>query len=215
METIRVWFTKVSRVKYISHLDLVRCMDRALRRSKLPVWYTEGFNPHIYITFANPLSLGHESICEIMEFRLLEHMDCNEVCKKLNAVLPDGLKALKAQYPTRPLTDIGGAVYDISLNISNNTAEQLKAFLNSEQILTAKKSKKGVKTVDIRPMIFDFSLNHGEDCWHLHLKLAAGQTSNLNPSLIIAAFEDHGGDKIEVLRYFRTGLLDKEKNIFE
>ena len=214
METIRVWFTKVSRVKYISHLDLMRCMDRALRRSKLPVWYTEGFNPHIYITFANPLSLGHESLCEIMEFRLVEPVDCDEICRRLNDALPQGIQILKAQRPTRPLTDIAGAVYDITLNIGNNTAKQLTDFLNSPHIVTEKKSKKGVKTVDIRPMIFDFSLQK-EDQWHLHISLAAGQTANLNPSLIFTAFERCGGEKIEVLRYLRTALLDKEKNIFE
>lgn len=59
-------------MKYISHLDLNRCMARALRRSGVPVWYTQGFTPHPYVTFALPLSLGHESVCEVMDFRLLD-----------------------------------------------------------------------------------------------------------------------------------------------
>ena len=58
VETVRVWFRKAGAAKYISHLDLTHCMGRALKLSRLPVWYTEGFNPRIYMTYAMPLSLG-------------------------------------------------------------------------------------------------------------------------------------------------------------
>ena len=56
MINIRVFYHKTSRAKYISHLDIMRCMQRAVVRAGLPVWYTEGFNPHIYLTFSLPLS---------------------------------------------------------------------------------------------------------------------------------------------------------------
>ena len=99
MQTIRLWFKKEGLAKYISHLDLVRCMARALKRSGLPVWYTQGFNPHIYLTFAQPLSLGQESECEIMQFRLVEELPLNEVKDRLNAALPAGLQVLAAALP--------------------------------------------------------------------------------------------------------------------
>ena len=70
----RVFYTKTGRLKYISHLDVNRLMQRALKRSGLPVWYSEGFNPHIYITFALPLALGLESRYEIMDFRLTANL---------------------------------------------------------------------------------------------------------------------------------------------
>ena len=69
MTTIRVWFTKTGEASYISLLDLQRVMQRALKRSGLPVWYTLGFNPHIYMTFAAPLSLGQESLAETVDFK--------------------------------------------------------------------------------------------------------------------------------------------------
>ena len=62
MTTVRIWFTKTGEASYISLLDLQRVMQRALKRSGLPVWYTLGFNPHIYMTFACPLPLGQESL---------------------------------------------------------------------------------------------------------------------------------------------------------
>ena len=74
MKTIRVLFHKTGRAIYISHLDLTRAMGRALARTQLPVWYTEGFHPHLYMTFALPLSLGVEGLCETMDFWLTEEV---------------------------------------------------------------------------------------------------------------------------------------------
>ena len=74
MHNIRVFYNKTQRAKYISHLDINRCMQRALKRSGLPVWYTEGFHTHIYVTFALPTPLGFESMYEAMDFRLIEEL---------------------------------------------------------------------------------------------------------------------------------------------
>lgn len=89
--TARVFYKKQGRAKYISHLDLVRCISRALKRSKLPVWHTLGFHPHVYLTFALPLALGYESECESMDFRLTETLPMEAVVDRLNAVLPEGI----------------------------------------------------------------------------------------------------------------------------
>ena len=89
MKTVRVFFAKEGRLKYISHLDVTRCLARVFKRSRLPIWYTQGFNPHAYLTFALPLPLGVESCCESFDFRLTEEVSCEEVTDRLNAVLPD------------------------------------------------------------------------------------------------------------------------------
>ena len=70
MRAVRLNFSKTGRAIYISHLDINRMMTRAVRRAKLPMWYTEGFNPHPYLTFALPLSLGQSSDCEYMDIRI-------------------------------------------------------------------------------------------------------------------------------------------------
>ena len=84
----RVFYSKTGRLKYISHLDVNRLMQRALKRSGLPVWYTEGFNPHIYITFALPLALGLESFYEVMDFRLTAELSEKEIIRRLHTALP-------------------------------------------------------------------------------------------------------------------------------
>ena len=87
MIDVRTVFEKKGRAKYISHLDLNRFMMRAFRRSGLPIWYTEGFNPHPYATFALALSLGFESEYEIMDFSLTEGVSFGKVKKILNEIL--------------------------------------------------------------------------------------------------------------------------------
>ena len=75
LKNVRILFSKMGRAKYVSHLDLVRTMTRAVRRADIPLWYTEGFNRHPYLTFAAPLSLGYEGLRESMDIRLEEEMD--------------------------------------------------------------------------------------------------------------------------------------------
>ena len=68
MNTVRIWFSKKGEASYISLLDLQRVMGRAIKRSGVPAWYTQGFNPHIYMTFACPLPLGQESLVVSVDF---------------------------------------------------------------------------------------------------------------------------------------------------
>ena len=75
MREVRLRFSKTGRLKYISHLDINRAMSRAFKRAEIPLWYTEGFNPHPYMSFSLPLSLGVESLCESVDIRLIDSID--------------------------------------------------------------------------------------------------------------------------------------------
>ena len=115
MKNVRVWFEKKGAVQYISHLDLTRCMARALKLSGLPVWYTEGFNPRIYMTYAMPLSLGVRGERECMDIRLTEDVPLKEVASRLNAHLPRDLRVLSAGDPQSPFEEIRWGEYQIFL----------------------------------------------------------------------------------------------------
>jgi len=93
---LRVRFRKVGKLQYISHLDLVRTMHKIIVRAKLPLWYTEGFNPKPKMVFAAPLSIGTESLCEYMDLRLTERMDTAEALRRLNENLTDEMQASDA-----------------------------------------------------------------------------------------------------------------------
>ena len=95
MITVRISFEKKNEASYISLLDLQRVMQRVLKRSGLPVWHTLGFNPHIYMTFACPLSLGQESECECVDVKTeAEAPDFEQWKAALNAIMPAGMMAL-------------------------------------------------------------------------------------------------------------------------
>mgnify|MGYP000346853142 CR=1 FL=1 len=95
-EIVRMRFMKTGRAKYISHLDLIRCLQRAVCRAKLPAAYSEGFHPHMQTSFATTLPLGFTGTGELMDLELSEPLPCETVMERLNAVLPEGIRILEA-----------------------------------------------------------------------------------------------------------------------
>ena len=112
---MRIVFTKEANARFISHLDLVRCFTRIFSRADIPVSHTQGFNPHPYLTFALPLSLGQSSDCEFMDIRIEGDMTDGEVMDRLNAVLPEGVKILSAAAPVHDAKEIEKAQYFVKL----------------------------------------------------------------------------------------------------
>ena len=114
MITVRISFKKKNEASYISLLDLQRVMQRALKRSGLPVWYTLGFNPHIYMTFAAPLSLGQESLAETVDFKSeAEGYDWDAAAPALSACLPRGIKVTRIAPAVLDAGDIACAAYEV------------------------------------------------------------------------------------------------------
>ena len=97
-EKLRLRFEKTGRAIYISHLDLMRTMQRVFLRADCPLKYSEGFNPHALISILLPLSVGVGSVCELMDFQLREDVDLAALPERLTAVMPEGIRALEA-YP--------------------------------------------------------------------------------------------------------------------
>ena len=116
LRSVRVFYEKSGSMKFISHLDMNRFMIRMVRISKIPVWYSEGFNPHPYITFALPLSLGFESSYEVMDIRLDDDAYTNqEVFNSLNSVFPPDIKLIKVSDPVTKAGEITSAEFITSL----------------------------------------------------------------------------------------------------
>ena len=209
MKDYRILFTKTGSVKYISHLDLNRCMIRAIRRSGLPAWYTEGFHPHLYLMFPLALSLGAESVCECMDFRLTQELPAEEILARLNAALPPGLEALRVGEPLNEAVEIGAAVYELTL-AGKDLQPVWEAFLAQPEIPVEKKTKKGMKTIDIRPQITQEAVSEEDGMLHLTLRLPAGNEGNLNASVVTDAFVSYAaGQNVPVLcrRILRTKIF--------
>ena len=101
MYEVRLMLRKQGRLKFVSHLDMFRLMQRAVRRAGIPLWYTEGFNPHPYISFLLALSLGVEGKKEPVDIRIVGEMEPDEIKRRLNEVLPEGLRVEEAVQQAR------------------------------------------------------------------------------------------------------------------
>jgi len=152
---IRVKFEKTGKLQYISHLDLLRTMQTALRRAKVKMIYSEGFNPHMKITFALPLSIGTESVCEYMDIRTQPDVDPKYVMEELGKNLPDGMKIIDVYEASSKLTDIKYAAYTAMLDYGelSKKAAEVGNDLFSKELIVTKRTKKGERDIDIFPMI--------------------------------------------------------------
>ena len=186
---IRVWFTKTGEASYISHLDLQRVMGRAMRKAKLPVWYSKGFNPHIYMTFALPLSLGQESLVESVDFATeQEDLDFEQMAQTLSQALPRGIDVKKI-YPVD--TDAGkivSAKYQII--IEGNWTKVFEQYNTLSEAIIEKKTKRGTKPFNLKEYIptVESWVKENKTCFTLTVPAGSNGT-NLNPALLLQFLE--------------------------
>lgn len=205
--TYHLRYEKTEKTKYVSHLDFVRMFGRAMRRAHLPIAFSEGFNPHPLLTFALPLSVGYTSECEIIEIVLSEVLDTAEIMERLNAVLPDGVKILSAHTGKSNMKKLDIALYEV---YPEKTPAGILDFLLMKEIFIEKKTKSGIKEVDIRPDIKDIKVGLGK----VEMILSAGSRANLKPEVVIAAMNKYiDGYQSGDCRYHRKQIFDAEMNI--
>ena len=194
---VRVKFQKIGDLQYISHLDLQRTLHRILVRAGIPMWYTKGFNPHAKIVFSTPLSVGAQSICEMVDIRIDRDMPCETIKELLNHEVTDELRILDVYIAETKFADIAWATYEIELHedgIAKKAAEIL-AIAKENQLLTTKKTKSGEKEIDILPLIRELSVATGEDCDSVRLTamLSLGSDNYLNPELLLSVVKQKVG----------------------
>ncbi len=217
MIPVRMFFSKTGRAKYISHLDTMRTFTRAFRRTHLPLWYTQGFNPHLYMTFPLPLALGVESHREAVDFRLTQELDFEQVAQELAAALPPGFEVVAVAEPVMPASAIAWAEYELCLAYPPMEREAmlfaLKELFAKPSIEVIKKSKKGEVLTDIRPHTTLLDCKVDDNGLWMSVGLAAGSTLNISPRLLLEAFEKdtRPADSVKILR---TAILDAERKPF-
>ncbi|MCL2105564.1 MAG: TIGR03936 family radical SAM-associated protein [Oscillospiraceae bacterium] len=214
----RIRFEKRGRAKYISHLDLMRAMSRAVRQAGIPLWYTEGFHPHPYLSFPLPLPLGQESLCEAMDLRLEQNMPLTEIREGLNAILPEGLRVLSVAEPWNESGEIHAADYVVGCDfISEARASDWKSrageLLGAGELRAAKRGKQGRRKIEkeirLAEYIHRWSLEQNGAGVTLRLRLAAGSAANLNPALLCGALFAGAGEPAD-WSVTRTALLRED-----
>lgn len=191
MRCVRIWFKKMGMSRYVSHLDLMRAMTRTVRRAKLPLWYTEGFNPHPYMTFALPLSLGMESLCESMDVRIEGDITNEGIFDLLKGAMPPGIELTAVTDPVHDPKVIALGEFDILFDADKNAealAKVIKDMLSQDILIVQKLGKKGrhkvLKDIDLMEHIKEYSVGVMGERVKLSVTLPAGSTTNINPSLL-------------------------------
>ncbi len=198
-------------MRFIGHLDLMRHFQKALRRSGLPIKFSEGMSPHMIMSFASPLGLGLTSTGEYVDMEFARPVTEQELIEGLNRCLVSEVRILSCRmvadgHATNAMSLVAGADYFVSLKPEEQAVTAggsadwrfaLKAFLEQPAIEVMKESKKGEKLVDIRPLIF--SVRPEEE--GLFMQLSAGSAANLKPELVIQAYEQFAGISTQPYAY--------------
>ncbi len=216
MREVRLFFTKLGNAKYISHLDINRVFLRAVRRAEIPVWFTEGFNPHPYITFSLPLPLGVESVCECADIKI-EDDDYSDkkIAEELNRVLPSDIHILSAGKPLMKPAEIYCGIYNIEYcaNHIERIAADVEQVMRSDCLSAVKKAKQGKRKVEITVNLLEYVITYAAELIgnKICLKLLAlsGQNKNLNPMLFTSALENACGFEYETRRIVKCELFNK------
>ena len=201
-------FTKEANIKFISHLDLMRTLQRVIRRANPPMEYSKGFNPHMAMSIAQPLSVGVYSDAEYMDIVLVEELDEKEIIEKLNAKTASGIKFLEARKvitkdgekklpQAMALIDAARFTVKMLCEDSKVVEEKLKTLEENKEWITIKKSKKGEKEVNLRTMIKEMKYWTNENELVLNILISSGSREHLSPDLVASYIKSNIPEIVE------------------
>ena len=202
---VRVKFEKTGIMRYVGHLDLMRFFQKAVKRANLPIRYSEGFNPHQIMSFAAPLGVGLTSVGEYMDIDLKEEVSSKEGLESLNRNMVEGLAITGFKYlpdnAEKCMSAVTAASYivtykdpkDDACYIENIIDLKEKFFDEAASINIIKKTKKGERELDLKPLIYRFNLEIKDNVPVYDLLLSSGSTDNIKPELVIKAFHEYLG----------------------
>jgi len=217
LKNIRIWFKKLNTARYISHLDLSRCMERAIHKAKLPFWYTEGFNPHVFLTITMPLSLGFSGTRESMDVKLLDdNYPYKDIISKLNSGLPKDIEVYEVTEAKMKPGAVAFSKYEIEINEADASAiaDNIGKMFSEEKVMVLKKTKKGEGEIDIKP---DFAkmktVIKKENFVKYTVILKSSNNGSINPNLLFEAYNNKYGKQIYA-RINRVFCYDEKMNLF-
>lgn len=189
---VRIKFSKEGSVKFIGHLDIMRYFQKAIRRADIDIAYSGGFNPHQIMSFASPLSVGHESSGEYFDVELNSFPGRKEMINALNAVMVEGIRIVDVkeldEKEGNAMASVVAADYLVSFRdnviLPDDWKEKLTAFYDREHIIVTKKTKKSEKEIDLKEGIYALEIRENQ----VYLLLDAGSGSNLKPGFVLETF---------------------------
>ena len=202
MRCVRVWFKKMGMSRYVSHLDLMRAMTRSVRRAGVPLWYTEGYNPHPYLTFALPLSLGMESLYESMDMRIEGESTNEDIFNLMKGAMPPGIEIVSVDDPVDDPKTIAYGEFDLLFDCedTNKLTALIEDMLSKDELIVQKLGKQGrkkvLKDINLMEHLKETKLTSTNNRVKLTVVFPAGSTTNINPSLLSDEIVKQSGEDI-------------------
>ena len=190
---VRIKFAKQGVMKFIGHLDIMRYFQKALRRADIDIKFSEGMSPHMIMSFAAPLGVGLTSDGEYVDIELRTPISTAEAVSRLNAVMVEGMEILDFRRieegkAGKAMSLVAAADYTVRFRKGYAPKEDwqsdISGFFARKSIPVIKETKKGESEVDIRPMIYQMSVNAGT----VFMRLATGSVANLTPELVMESY---------------------------
>mgnify|MGYP004554740913 CR=1 FL=1 len=207
--TVRILFSKTGKIRYISHLDLCRTLKSAFIRAKIPLKYSEGFNPRPKMVFALTVSVGAESLCELLDIGITEPMEEDDFCLRLGNALTDDIGIIRVYNPTTKFTSLAWSDYTVTAEHPFVTDELDGIF--SKPMIVEKHGKKGNVETDIQPLVKTYSA----EADRLFLTLSASQSAFLNPEYVMKAINAATDNRYSFYSIVRTSVYDADMKLFE
>ena len=191
---VRVKFAKEGVMKFIGHLDIMRYFQKAVKRANLDVAFSEGFSPHMIMSFASPLGVGITSTGEYFDMELKSATTFSDMVKRLYYAMAELMNILSIRQvedckASKAMSLVAAADYRLKFRetakLPENWKEKLEEFKAQKEIVILKKTKKSEKELDIRPFIYKLSLEEKDE---IFMQLAAGSSNNTKPELVMEAF---------------------------
>jgi radical SAM-linked protein len=210
---VRLKWGRSDRFRYMSHLDTLRLLERTLRRSRLPVAYSQGFNPTMKLSFGPPLSVGFTSECELLEI-VLDQNWSPSMLEQLRRCVPEGLDLHEARVvhlKTPSLASVlNRASYSVDLSDwddMDSLNEQISEVLRSDTLETERTTKDKTKTVDIRPALYRLDI----EADRLTMLLGVGEGGYARPDEIIRLLDAGLAVPPKAVAVHRTGLFRSDE----
>lgn len=189
---VRIKFSKEGPVRFIGHLDIMRYFQKAIRRAGIDIAYSTGFSPHQIMSFASPLSVGHESCGEYFDVELNSITDTEDIKMRLNQTMAEGIQILQVavldETEGNAMASVAAADYLISfrdsVSLPDDWKEKLTAFYKKDKIPVIKKTKKGEREIDLKETIYQFEIREDQ----VYMLLNAGSGSNMKPGFVLETF---------------------------
>lgn len=201
---VRIKFAKSGAMRFIGHLDIMRYFQKAIRRADIDVAYSEGFSPHQIMSFAAPLGVGLTSNGEYLDIEIKTHAGAEDMKQRLNKVMVEGMEILAVtmlkEDAKNAMASVAAAEYTVRFRQGYEPGfdwpKRLMEFYHSPSIMVTKKTKKSEMSLDLKPYIYQLSLQETEKAPVIRMLVNASSSGNVKPGLVMEAFLKANGEEL-------------------